>query len=258
MMTCILVDGVGVTDLRSPTRCKSVLEQIIVEEDRRCSAARHRRSMIAMVRAGEEEERVLVVCDLDTPLDECCDGWSLVVVFPRNRSKEKMLVVIAAFRPTMVCIFEGPLLPVDCIDVALQVRSQRYLTAIIGASVSFSHGAVPDVVTVSSLGELRALRSGKAGREAPRSWNAKAHELSDRDREVLRLLYEGAIDKEIAARLDLPLSTIKYILRQLCRQYRVNSRALLVRCVAEFRLLDCANGYGRNQNASDQRLHPSE
>jgi len=58
-------------------------------------------------------------------------------------------------------------------------------------------------------------------------------ELNNRELEVLRLLVQGAANKEIAGRMDVSESTVKNTLQQLFAKTNVRSRAQLVRVALE-------------------------
>jgi two-component system nitrate/nitrite response regulator NarL len=60
-----------------------------------------------------------------------------------------------------------------------------------------------------------------------------AASLTDRDRRVLRLLLEGASNKEIAAQLNISESAVKAVLQQLFAMTGVRTRSQLVRIALE-------------------------
>jgi DNA-binding NarL/FixJ family response regulator len=90
---------------------------------------------------------------------------------------------------------------------------------------------------------IRAVASGQAwidqgrlaqlaaGRQVPAA-NGDAR-LTDREREVLRGVFDGLANKEIASRLELSESTVKTVLQQLFRKTGVRTRSQLVRIVLE-------------------------
>jgi two-component system nitrate/nitrite response regulator NarL len=57
--------------------------------------------------------------------------------------------------------------------------------------------------------------------------------LTNREREVLRGVFDGLANKEIASRLELSESTVKAVLQQLFRKTGVRTRSQLVRIVLE-------------------------
>jgi PAS domain S-box-containing protein len=58
--------------------------------------------------------------------------------------------------------------------------------------------------------------------------------LSNREIETLRLVFEGLTNKEVAARLQVPESTVKNTLQQLFAKTHVRTRAQLVRVALEY------------------------
>lgn len=74
--------------------------------------------------------------------------------------------------------------------------------------------------------------SASSSREEP------ALRLTDREREVLRLLLEGCSNKEIAARLHVSESAVKASLQQLFTKTGVRTRSQLVRIALETTVLD--------------------
>ena len=128
---------------------------------------------------------------------------------------------IAFLKPTMVWILEGPLAPDACLQLAMRVRCRLYLTLIFGRSVFLKPGTIPGVETVDYTRIAGYPNMAK---------------LPARELEILRLVYAGAVDKEIAAELSIPLSTVKYGLRRLYSSFGVRGRCDLVRRVGELQL----------------------
>jgi DNA-binding NarL/FixJ family response regulator len=56
------------------------------------------------------------------------------------------------------------------------------------------------------------------------SGNDRPQVLTDREEGVLKLLAEGFLSKEIAARLSINVQTVNYHLKQIYRKYHVRSR----------------------------------
>jgi DNA-binding NarL/FixJ family response regulator len=57
--------------------------------------------------------------------------------------------------------------------------------------------------------------------------------LTERDKTVLRLIFQGLANKEIGARLQLKEGAVKGSLRQLFNKLRVRTRAQLVKVALE-------------------------
>lgn len=75
---------------------------------------------------------------------------------------------------------------------------------------------------------VRQLRSRKAAKEQERP------DLTQREREVCRLLVKGNTAEQISEKLTISLSTVKTFFRSLYRKYEVTSRAdLLVKLMLE-------------------------
>lgn len=62
---------------------------------------------------------------------------------------------------------------------------------------------------------------------------ASAEDLTDRQRQVLRLVFEGMANKEIANRIGVSESSVKATLQQLFSKMAVHTRSQLVRVVLE-------------------------
>jgi two-component system nitrate/nitrite response regulator NarL len=60
-----------------------------------------------------------------------------------------------------------------------------------------------------------------------------AGQLSDRERRILRLVFQGLANKEIASRMELSESTVKAVLRQLFHKLGVRTRSQLVKVALE-------------------------
>lgn len=70
-------------------------------------------------------------------------------------------------------------------------------------------------------------------RSMDRSVETRRAELSDRDKTIVRLIFQGRTNKEIGAQLSLSESTVKFSLRQLCERLGVRTRSQLVKVALE-------------------------
>jgi two-component system, NarL family, nitrate/nitrite response regulator NarL len=57
--------------------------------------------------------------------------------------------------------------------------------------------------------------------------------LTDRDKKVLRFIFQGFTNKEIGSRIDISEGAVKFSLRQLCEKLGVRTRAQLVKVALE-------------------------
>jgi DNA-binding NarL/FixJ family response regulator len=79
--------------------------------------------------------------------------------------------------------------------------------------------------------DQRSLASLVGGRQAPDSRERK--DLTERERQVLRGVFDGLANKEIASRLQVSESSVKAVLQQLFDKTGVRTRSQLVRMVLE-------------------------
>ncbi len=71
------------------------------------------------------------------------------------------------------------------------------------------------------------------GKLAQRNGHSVESGFTDRERKVLRMLLDGASNKEIAAHLKIGVSTVKFLFQTLFRKTGVHTRSQLVRVVLE-------------------------
>lgn len=90
----------------------------------------------------------------------------------------------------------------------------------------------PDVVGAGMDGDGVAQGEGAAPSE-----DAEATDLSPREREVLQLLAQGYVNKEVAQRLFISPATVGSHIKSLYRKLAVNSRVQMVRSAQERGLL---------------------
>jgi two-component system nitrate/nitrite response regulator NarL len=76
------------------------------------------------------------------------------------------------------------------------------------------------------------LQAAMASNEGPRA-EASAEDFTERQRQVLHLVFEGMANKEIAQRLGVSESSVKATLQQLFSKMAVHTRSQLVRVVLE-------------------------
>lgn len=76
------------------------------------------------------------------------------------------------------------------------------------------------------------LQAAMASPERPRA-HGSAEDLTQRQRQVLRLVFEGLANKEIAHRIEVSESSVKATLQQLFSKMAVHTRSQLVRVVLE-------------------------
>jgi DNA-binding NarL/FixJ family response regulator len=71
----------------------------------------------------------------------------------------------------------------------------------------------------------------------PRASSAAFPELTDREREVLKLMVEGLNNQEIADRLVVSLSTVKYLISNILSKLRVDNRVAAVTLAIQKKLV---------------------
>lgn len=90
-------------------------------------------------------------------------------------------------------------------------------------------------ITPGYTGALLAAFNGKASPGVPETSGALVEPLTEREREVLRLLYEGASNSEIASRLVVSVNTVKKHVFNICGKLGTQSRA---QAIAKARMLN--------------------
>jgi two-component system nitrate/nitrite response regulator NarL len=70
-------------------------------------------------------------------------------------------------------------------------------------------------------------------RSADRTRESNHTRLTERDKQVLRFIFQGLTNKDIGARLQLSEGAVKFSLRQLCQKVGVRTRAQLVKVALE-------------------------
>jgi two-component system, NarL family, nitrate/nitrite response regulator NarL len=70
-------------------------------------------------------------------------------------------------------------------------------------------------------------------RSVDRTREPSRPQLSDRDKKMLRFIFQGLTNKEIGARLEISEGAVKFSLRQLCEKLKVRTRAQLVKVALE-------------------------
>ena len=81
--------------------------------------------------------------------------------------------------------------------------------------------------------DSRAVRSFVAGASVRTAAEPVPQSLSARERSVLKAVFEGLTNKEIAAHLQLSESSVKAVLQQLFEKTGVRTRSQLVRIAIE-------------------------
>lgn len=92
------------------------------------------------------------------------------------------------------------------------------------------HWFDPAMAGLAALERLRLLKA-QGALLPPRSVD---HTLTDREREVWRLVAEGHTDKEIARRLVLGESTVRRVVAQIKQKVGLSERRELIRCYRRF------------------------
>lgn len=70
-------------------------------------------------------------------------------------------------------------------------------------------------------------------RSVDRTKESTRPRLTDRDKKVLRLIFQGLTNKEIGSRIEISEGAVKFSLRQLCEKLGVRTRAQLVKVALE-------------------------
>jgi DNA-binding NarL/FixJ family response regulator len=90
--------------------------------------------------------------------------------------------------------------------------------------------------------DSRAVRSLVAGAHEKSDSQQAAQSLTARERSVLKAVFEGLTNKEIAADLQISESSVKAVLQQLFDKTGVRTRSQLVRIAIEQHAADWLNG----------------
>jgi DNA-binding NarL/FixJ family response regulator len=93
--------------------------------------------------------------------------------------------------------------------------------------------AIHKVINGEMWLDSRAVRSLVAGAQDKSGREQGAQSLSARERNVLRAVFEGLTNKEIAANLQISESSVKAVLQQLFDKTGVRTRSQLVRIALE-------------------------
>jgi two-component system nitrate/nitrite response regulator NarL len=70
-------------------------------------------------------------------------------------------------------------------------------------------------------------------RSVDRTKESTRARLSDRDKKILRYIFQGLTNKEIGSRIEISEGAVKFSLRQLCEKLGVRTRAQLVKVALE-------------------------
>jgi two-component system nitrate/nitrite response regulator NarL len=70
-------------------------------------------------------------------------------------------------------------------------------------------------------------------RSTDRSKEPNRARLTDRDKKILRFIFQGLTNKEIGSRIEISEGAVKFSLRQLCEKLGVRTRAQLVKVALE-------------------------
>ena len=149
---------------------------------------------------------------------------------------------------------------VDGVTATRTIRQAHPRTQVIAVTSSLDDGLVPQVLGAGAISYLlkdvgalalgEAIRAAKVGRptlapEATRALisrrkepAARGSKLTEREREVLRLLVQGLSDSQIADRLVLSRSTVHSHVGNVLGKLRVTSRTQAVALALQDRLID--------------------
>jgi DNA-binding NarL/FixJ family response regulator len=93
--------------------------------------------------------------------------------------------------------------------------------------------AIRQVMNGATWLDDRAVKAMLAGASAEGEKQNASQAMSERDRAILKALFEGLTNKEIAARLSIPETSVKWGLQQLFEKTGVRTRSQLVRIALE-------------------------
>lgn len=218
-----------------------------------------------MIEAENKKARVLIVDDhllyrecLTTIINSwndfeiinnVCDGLQ-AVEFCRGHKDEIDLVLMDIMMPVMdgieaVSIISGefPALPIVMLTVSLQKNdllrainngARGYVLKDMPArelhnrlrGVMRDEGCLSGAITTTVLNELNALYQGEGG-YAPSNESRPHIEVSDEEREILRLLAEGLSNEEIGTRLFMSAPSVKKRLSKLMKRFGQKNRVCL-------------------------------
>jgi two-component system nitrate/nitrite response regulator NarL len=80
---------------------------------------------------------------------------------------------------------------------------------------------------------LEQLYLGALFRSVDRTKESTRPRLTERDKKVLRFVFQGLTNKEIGSRIEISEGAVKFSLRQLCEKLGVRTRAQLVKVALE-------------------------
>jgi two-component system, NarL family, nitrate/nitrite response regulator NarL len=164
------------------------------------------------VLARERIDIVLLDFDLGGP-----EGTEFVRLSRRRGFTGKILVVTAG-------VSQG--------DAAQLIRNGIAGIFMKNQSADLLAQGIRDVMAGKVWFDQELLQAALAGPGGLRG-ETSAEDLTDRQRQVLRLVFEGLANKEIAQRLGVSESSVKATLQQLFSKMAVHTRSQLVRVVLE-------------------------
>jgi DNA-binding NarL/FixJ family response regulator len=137
------------------------------------------------------------------------------------------------FRPARQSGFYGPILVVAAVVSPFEVRRLTHLSA---AGIFLKQSSPPMLVEA-----IRGVMSGQRRIDpalqdllaVPTERNPSAELLTEREQSVLKGVFEGLSNKEIAARVHISEALVKATLQQLFEKNQVRTRSQLVRIALE-------------------------
>lgn len=144
-----------------------------------------------------------------------------------------------------IAIVDFPMPGFDCAHTVAAVVSENVATrlvfftasteepdlvalALAGACGILAKDAAPEVLLKTLRQTAQRLRGDKAGTRDTKATTRKAlAQLTDRERQIMRLVSEGLSNKEIGRRLNLSDGTIKVHLHHIFCKLEISSRTLL-------------------------------
>jgi NarL family two-component system response regulator LiaR len=184
-----------------------------------------------------------------------CDDLELV---GKARSGEEAIELCAQVQPDVVLM--DMLMPgLDGIEATRAIRNQHPQVQVVALSSFHDPSLVQRALKAGAIGYLvkgitavelaDAIRSAHAGRpslvkeavealvQAAGSSGIPVTDLSDREREVLTLVADGLSNTEIAQRLGISVSTVKYHVRGILAKLGASCRAEAVALALQLNLI---------------------